>query len=48
MKGKESKGIVKKEISYMKKGGAPKSLIKHEQAEHAKMKNGGKVKKGKC
>lgn len=45
---KESKAIVKKEVAFMKKGGAPKSLVKHELAEHKGMKNGGKVKKGKC
>lgn len=45
---KESKAVVKKEIAFMKKGGAPKSLIKHEQAEHKGMKNGGKVKKKGC
>ena len=41
---KESKAMVKKEVSFMKKKGAPKSMIKHEMAE-AGMKNGGKVKK---
>jgi hypothetical protein len=39
---KESKALVKKEVSFMKKKGAPKSMIKHEMAE---MKYGGKVKK---
>ena len=37
---KESKMMVKKEIGFMKKKGAPKSMIKHEMAE-AGMKNGG-------
>ena len=37
---KESKAMVKKEISFMKKAGAPKSMIKHEKAE-AGMKKGG-------
>jgi hypothetical protein len=37
---KESKMMVKKEIGFMKKKGAPKSMIKHEMAE-AKMNNGG-------
>ncbi len=37
---KESKAMVKKEIGFMKKAGAPKSMIKHEMAE-AKMKKGG-------
>ena len=43
-KGGESKAMVKKEVSFMKKKGAPKSMIKHEMAE-AGMKHGGKVKK---
>jgi len=37
---KESKAMVKKEIDFMKKKGAPKSMVKHEMAE-AKMKKGG-------
>ena len=37
---KESKMMVKKEIGFMKKKGAPKSMIKHEMAE-AGMKKGG-------
>ena len=41
---KESKSMMKKEVSFMKKKGAPKSMIKHEMAE-AGMKRGGKVKK---
>jgi hypothetical protein len=41
---KESKAMVKKEVSFMKKKGAPKAMIKHEMAE-AGMKHGGKVKK---
>ena len=41
---KESKGMMKKEVSFMKKKGAPKSMIKHEMAE-AGMKHGGKAKK---
>ena len=41
---KESKGMMKKEISFMKAKGAPKSMVKHEMAE-AGMKYGGKVKK---
>lgn len=40
----ESKKMVGKEISFMKKKGAPKSMIKHEMSE-AGMKHGGKVKK---
>ena len=39
----ESKKMVGKEIAFMKKKGAPKSMIKHEQAEMG-MKKGGKVK----
>jgi hypothetical protein len=42
---KESKAMVKKEIGFMKKKGAPKSMIKHEMAE-AGMKKGGMMKKG--
>ena len=41
---KESKAMMKKEVSFMKKKGAPKSMVKHEMAE-AGMKYGGKVKK---
>ena len=41
---KESKAMMKKEVSFMKKKGAPKPMIKHEMAE-AGMKYGGKVKK---
>ena len=42
---KESKATVKKEIGYMKKAGAPKSMIKHEEAEMKGMKKGGSAKK---
>ena len=42
---KESKAMVKKEVSFMKKKGAPKSMIKHEAAEMGAMKRGGSVKK---
>ena len=40
---KESKAMVKKEVSFMKKKGAPKSMIKHEMAEAGmkKMSKGG-------
>lgn len=41
---KESMKKVKEEVAFMKKKGAPKSMIKHEMAE-AGMKHGGKVKK---
>ena len=40
---KESKAMVKKEIGFMKKKGAPKSMVKHEMAE-AGMKKGGMAK----
>ena len=39
---KESKAMMKKEVGFMKKAGAPKSMIKHEMAE-AGMKKGGKA-----
>jgi len=42
---KESKAMVKKEIGFMKKAGAPKSMVKHEMAEAKGMKYGGKTKK---
>ena len=40
---KESKAMVKKEIGFMKKKGAPKSMIKHEMKEAGmkKMASGG-------
>ena len=38
---KESKAMVKKEIGFMKKAGAPKSMIKHEMTEAKGMKKGG-------
>ena len=34
----ESKAMVKKEIGFMKKSGAPKSMIKHEESEMKGMK----------
>ena len=40
----ESKKMVKKEVSFMKSKGAPKSMIKHEMAE-AGMKKSGMMKK---
>ena len=43
---KESKAMMKKEVSFMKKKGAPKSMVKHEEAEMKAMKKGGKVKSG--
>ena len=39
---KESKAMAKKEIAFMQKKGAPKSMIKHEKAEYG-MKKGGSV-----
>ena len=41
---KESKAMVAKEMNFMKKKGAPASMIKHEKAE-AGMKKGGMAKK---
>lgn len=35
---KESKAVVKKEIGFLKKAGAPKSIIKHEESEMKGMK----------
>ena len=40
---KESKAMMKKEVSFMKKKGAPKSMIRHEMKE-AGMKKGGMAK----
>jgi len=40
---KESKAMMKKEVSFMKAKGAPKSMIKHEMAEAKGMKKGGKA-----
>ena len=37
---KESKAMMKKEVAFMKKKGAPKSMIKHEEKEYG-MKRGG-------
>ena len=41
----ESKKMMGKEVAFMKKKGAPKSMIKHEEAEMGAMKKGGGVKK---
>ncbi len=38
---KESKEMMKKEVSFMKKKGAPKAMVKHEMAEMKGMKSGG-------
>jgi hypothetical protein len=40
---KESKAMVAKEMNFMKKKGAPKSMIKHEMAEAKGYKAGGSV-----
>jgi hypothetical protein len=42
---KESKAMMGKEVAFMKKKGAPKSMVKHEMAEMGAMKKGGSVKK---
>jgi hypothetical protein len=41
---KEPKAMMKKEVAFMKKKGAPKSMIKHEMKEAGmkKMRSGGK------
>jgi hypothetical protein len=39
---KESKAMVEKEVSFMKKKGAPKSMIKHEEKEAKGAEKGGK------
>ena len=41
---KESKAMVKKEISFMKAKKAPPAMIKHEKAEAKAMKKGAKAK----
>lgn len=38
---KESKAMVKKEVSFMKAKGAPKSMVKHEESEMKAMAKGG-------
>jgi hypothetical protein len=43
---KESKEMMKKEVSFMKRKGAPKSMVKHEMAEMG-MKKGGMAKYAK-
>jgi hypothetical protein len=40
---KESKAMREKEVSFMKKKGAPKSMIKHEMAEAKGYANGGRA-----
>lgn len=41
---KESKEMMQKEVAFMKKKGAPKSMLKHEMAEAKGMKEGGSCK----
>jgi len=41
----ESKAMVGKEVAFMKKKGAPASMMKHEKAEMMGMKKGGATKK---
>ena len=48
---KESKAMMQKEVAFMKKKGAPKSMIKHEMAEakgKAKAKPAKMMKGGRC
>lgn len=47
---KDTKAMAKKELDFMKKKGAPKSMIKHETAEHKAMgyKSGGTVRGTGC
>ena len=42
----ESRTMVKKEVSFMKKAGAPKSMVKHEESEMKKMAKGGSAGNG--
>jgi hypothetical protein len=42
---KESKAMMKKEVSFMKKKGAPKSMLKHEMGEMGGYSKGGAMKK---
>lgn len=37
---KESKAMAKKEVAFMEKKGAPKSMVKHEKAEYGLKKGG--------
>lgn len=43
---KESKAMMKKEVAFMKKKGAPKSMVKHEESEMADKMGRALVKKG--
>lgn len=42
---KESKAMIKKEVEFMKKKGAPSKMIKHEEKEMKEYSKGGKTKK---
>jgi len=44
---KESKGMMGKEVAFMKKKGAPASMLKHEKAEMGMKKGGMPMKDGK-
>ena len=44
---KESKAMMKKEVDFMKKKGAPASMVKHEKAEMGMKKGGMPMKDGK-
>ena len=44
---KESKAMMKKEVAFMKKKGAPKSMIRHEMDEAKYARGGGIESKGK-
>lgn len=43
---KESKKMMAKEVEFMKKKGAPKSMIRHEEREAKKYAKGGSVTRG--
>jgi hypothetical protein len=43
----ESKAMVKKEVNFFKKKGAPASMVKHEEAEMKGMKKGGMTRSSK-
>jgi len=47
---KDSKKMMKREIDFMEKKGAPKDMVKHEKAEHKSMKyaKGGRVRGDGC
>ncbi len=43
---KESKAMMRKEVAFMKKKGAPKSMIRHEEAEYGMKKGAKKMRMG--